>query len=110
MLIPIIVTLALKLNPPDAGEGNRFFYVARQTGLLFPAAMMRILSRLVLLVVLALFAGDAIAGEASTGNLRYMLLRPIARGRLLAVKLVIAVTLALLAGVLLMATATVAGG
>jgi len=110
VFLPLVVTLALRLNPPDAGAGERFFYVATQTGLLLPAALMRIMSRLVLLVVVALFAGDAIAGEASTGNLRYMLVRPLPRGRLLAAKLVIAGTLALLAGVLLMATATVAGG
>jgi ABC-2 type transport system permease protein len=110
MFLPIVITLALRLNPPDLGDGDRFFYVATQTGLLLPAAMMRIMSRLVLLVVVALFAGDAIAGEANTGNLRYMLLRPLARGRLLAAKLIVAVTLSLLAGVFLMAAATIAGG
>lgn len=110
MFIPTVIALALKLNPPDLGDGDRFFYVATQTGLLFPAAMLRILSRLVLLVVFALFAGDAIAGEASTGNLRYMLLRPIARGRLLAVKLLVTITLTLIAGFLLMAAATLVGG
>jgi len=110
MLIPAIVALALWANPPDPGDGDRFFYTATQTGLLFPAAMLRIMSRLVLVVVLALFAGDAIAGEASTGNLRYMLLRPLGRGRLLAAKLIIAAVLAVGASVLLTATATVAGG
>jgi ABC-2 type transport system permease protein len=110
MVIPAIITIALSANPPDPGEGDRFFYVATQTGLLFPAAMLRILSRLVLLVVIALFAGDAIAGEASTGNLRYLLLRPLTRGRLLATKLSVAVALSLAAGVLLMLTATIAGG
>jgi ABC-2 type transport system permease protein len=110
MFIPSIVALALSLNPPGPDEGDRFFYVATQTGLLFPAAMLRILSRLALLVVLALFAGDAIAGEASTGNLRYLLLRPIGRAKLLAAKLIVAVTLALLAGIALMGAATLAGG
>ncbi len=92
MLIPVIIAFALWANPPDPGGGGdgggAFFYVASQTGLLFPAAMLRVISRLVLLVVIALFAGDAIAGEASTGNLRYQLLRPIRRGRLLAAKLI----------------------
>ena len=110
MAIPIVVAFALWANPPDPGDGDRFFTTATQTGLLFPAAMLRIMSRLVLVVVIGLFAGDAIAGEAGTGNLRYMLLRPIGRTRLLAVKLLITVALLVLATVALTAAATVAGG
>lgn len=110
MFIPALVAFLLWWNPPDLGDGDRFFYTATQTGLLFPAAMLRIMSRLVLVVVIALFAGDAIAGEANTGNLRYLLLRPLGRGRLLAAKLAISVVLALLATIALTATATLAGG
>jgi ABC-2 type transport system permease protein len=110
MLIPVVVAFALWANPPDPSRGEGFFYAATQTGLLFPAAMLRVVSRLVLLVVVALFAGDAIAGEAITGNLRYQLLRPIGRGRLLAAKLTIAVSLALITTVALTLTATLAGG
>jgi len=110
MVIPVIVAFALWANPPDSGRGDGFFSAATQTGLLFPAAMLRVVSRLVLLVVIALFAGDAIAGEAITGNLRYQLLRPIGRGRLLAAKLIIAASLALLTTIALTLTATIAGG
>jgi len=110
MFIPTVVALALWANPPDPGDGDRFFTTATQTGLLFPAAMLRIMSRLVLVVVLALFAGDAIAGEASTGNLRYLLLRPLKRGRLLAAKLMITLVLAVTATVFLTASATLVGG
>jgi ABC-2 type transport system permease protein len=111
MAIPVIVAFALWANPPDPGRGGgQFFYVATQTGLLFPAAILRVVSRLVLLVVIALFAGDAIAGEANTGNLRYLLLRPIPRGRLLAAKLTVAASLALVTTIALMLTATIAGG
>ncbi|HEY8218128.1 MAG TPA: ABC transporter permease [Acidimicrobiia bacterium] len=110
MAIPVVVALALWANPPDPGDGDRFFRTATQTGLLFPAAMLRIMSRLVLVVVIGLFAGDAIAGEANTGNLRYMLVRPIGRGRLLAAKLLITVALLVIATITLTATATLAGG
>jgi ABC-2 type transport system permease protein len=110
MVLPAIVAFALWANPPDVGDGDRFFTTATQTGLLFPAAMLRIMSRLVLVVVIGLFAGDAIAGEAGTGNLRYMLLRPIGRGRLLAVKLIITTVLLVVATIALTGTATLAGG
>jgi ABC-2 type transport system permease protein len=110
MFIPAVIALALWANPPDPGDGPPFFFASTQSGLIYPAAALNIMSRLLLIVVVALFAGDAIAGEASTGNLRYVLLRPIARGRLLAAKLIVAVSLALAATVLLTATATLAGG
>src|SRR3712207_8787735 len=40
-----------------------------------------------LVVVVGSFAGDAVAGEASWGTLRYLLVRPVPRGRLLRAKL-----------------------
>ena len=110
MCIPAVIALALWANPPGPGEGPPFFAAATQTGLIYPAAALNIMSRLLLVVVIALFAGDVVAGEASTGNLRYLLVRPNGRGRLLVAKLLVAVSLALLATILLSATATVAGG
>ena len=44
------------------------------------------MSQFLLVVIVALFAGDAIASEASWGNLRAVLTRPVGRGRLLATK------------------------
>ena len=112
VVVPIIMGVALWANPPSPGgrEGPRFFFQATRTGLLFPAAALNIMSRFLLIIVIALFAGDAIAGEAGTGNLRYLLVRPIRRGRLLAAKLMIAVGLTFIAAVLLAGTATIVGG
>ena len=111
VVVPAIVGFALWANPPgEGGEGPRFFSAAISTGLLFPAAALNIMSRFLLVVVIGLFAGDAIAGEAGTGNLRYLLLRPIGRGRLLAAKLIVATSLALIATTLLAGTATLVGG
>lgn len=110
VFIPAVIAIALWANPPEPGDGPPFFAASVQSGLLYPAAALNVMSRLVLIVVVALFAGDAIAGEASTGNLRYLLLRPLGRGRLLAAKLIIAVSLSLLTVMLVAATATLAGG
>ena len=49
------------------------------------------MSAFLLVIIVALFGGDAIAGEASWGNLRFLLMRPIGRGRLLVAKFVVAV-------------------
>jgi ABC-2 type transport system permease protein len=112
VVVPIIIGVALWANPPSPGRGDgpRFFVEATRTGLLFPAAALNIMSRFLLIVVIALFAGDAIAGEAGTGNLRYLLVRPIERGRLLAAKAVVATSLGAIAAVLLAASAAVVGG
>ena len=70
-----------RTRPISDGEG-RLLFLASQTGLILPAFALRITSAFLLVIVVALFGGDAIAGEASWGNLRYMLMRPISRGRL----------------------------
>lgn len=118
-LIPIIITFALWANPPNGSEfqgggggggGDGFFYLASHTsGLLLPAAILLVMSRFLLIAIGALFAGDAIASEASWGNLRALLTRPIKRGRLLTAKLAIAVALTCLATVIIVVTALVAG-
>ena len=110
VLVPVIITVALKTNPPDLrGDGNggpdgregaRFFLLATQTGLMVPVAALRVMSEFFLVVILCLFAGDAIASEGGWGNLRFLLTRPIGRGRLLAAKLTVAALFGLLATVL----------
>ena len=58
------------------------------------------MSRFLLVVVAATIAGDAVAGDAASGNLRYLLIRPVSRTKLLAAK-------AFVAGVLIWATTIV---
>lgn len=62
-----------------------------------------------LVVVVALFAGDTVAAEASWSSLRYLLVAPVPRSRLLRQKLVVALGLSGAAIVLLPAVALVAG-
>lgn len=63
-----------------------------------------------LVVVFALFAGDAVASEASWSSLRYLLAAPVPRGRLLRQKLLVALGFSLFALVLLPVVSCVAGG
>ena len=63
-----------------------------------------------LVVVVALFAGDAVASEASWSSLRYLLAAPVDRARLLRSKLAAALVSCAAALVLLPATAYVVGG
>src|ERR1700730_3749937 len=109
--IPIIITFALWANPPQLGRegGTDLFYLSTHSGLLLAAAILMVMSRFLLIMVAALFAGDAIASEASWGNLRALLARPVRRERLLGVKLSISVALAFLATIIIVVTALVAG-
>jgi ABC-2 type transport system permease protein len=108
--IPVIVTLVLKANPPSSGDGPRLAYLGTLSGLLIPAFALRVTSEFLLVIVAALFAGDAIAGEASWGNLRYLLMRPIARRRLYAAKFFVAVVYAWAAVALVVVVGVVVGG
>src|SRR4029077_17650 len=113
ILIPVIVTIALKANPPSLHErdaNDAFFYFATKTGLYLPVAALRVMSRFLLVIVVALFAGDAVASEASWGNLRAMLVRPLGRGRLLPSKLRSAALLGFIAAALIVITGLIVGG
>ena len=57
----------------------------------------------------AVIAGDSIAGEASGGTLRYLLVRPVGRTRLLVAKLVAVLAFLLVAVTSVAATAYVVG-
>jgi ABC-2 type transport system permease protein len=60
-------------------------------------------------VSVAVLAGDAVAGEASAGTLRYLLIRPVSRSRLLIAKLLSLVTFVLFAILAVLVTAFVTG-
>ena len=107
-LIPIIMTVALKANPPD-GEGGWLMLLASQSGLFIPPAALRFTSELMLVIVVAIFGGEAIAGEAQWGNLRYLLMRPIPRMRLFTGKLLVAAFVSFVAVLVVALVGLVAG-
>ncbi len=62
-----------------------------------------------LVVVICMFAGDAVASEAGWGNLRYLLMRPVSRGRLLTAKLIVATIFAFISTTVVALSGLVAG-
>jgi ABC-2 type transport system permease protein len=111
VLIPVITAIAIKANPPSLNGDNRdaFVYIATHTGLFLPVAALNFMSRFLLVILVALFAGDAVSSEANWGNLRAMLVRPIGRGRFLGAKLASATLLGAIAVALVAVTGLVAG-
>ena len=92
LAIPAVVLVALVVNGSPAPDGRQpqLVDVASSSGLNFALFMLLATSQFLLVVVVALFAGDAVASEAQWGSLRYLLTRPIPRARLLRTKLVVA--------------------
>ncbi len=93
LAIPATVMTALLVNggpiAPAGGGTPTLVDVASSSGLNFALFMLLATSQFLLVVVVALFAGDSVASEAQWGSLRYLLTRPIPRGRLLRTKLLV---------------------
>src|SRR5213592_4040990 len=88
-LVPMAIVVSLKFSGgPDGGEGPTFLNQVTNNGVFAALAALTITLPVFLPLAVSIVAGDAIAGEASQGTLRYLLARPTGRGRLLAVKAV----------------------
>ncbi|MEA3217066.1 MAG: type transport system permease protein [Acidimicrobiia bacterium] len=88
--LPTVIAIFLKATRigPRPGQGPALLSEVLNNGLLFPAAALGLVLPIFLPVATAVFAGDSIAGEADAGTLRYLLIRPVGRTRLLLAKLV----------------------
>ena len=97
--IPILIAVALALTsgPPQPGEGPPFLDQVAQSGAFVAATSIVVAIPLFLPLTVAVIAGDSIAGEASQGTLRYLLLAPAGRTRLLAVKTAVVMLFCVLA-------------
>lgn len=109
--LPTLVAVLLSATDlgPRPGTGPAFLSAVLANGTLFPLAAMAMVLPLFLPVAVAITAGDAIAGEAQAGTLRYLLIRPVGRTRLLLAKLVAVMAFVLLTVVVVAATALVTG-
>jgi ABC-2 type transport system permease protein len=85
-LVPVLIAVAVKVRGRE-GRGGSIFGAITDNGIFAALAAFLVVGPLFLPLVVSVVAGDSIAGEASSGTLRYLLTVPVARGRLLAVKL-----------------------
>ena len=110
-LLPIVVAIFLATThiAPPPGQGAAFLSAVLANGELYPAAALALVLPIFLPVAVAVFAGDAVAGEATTGTLRYLLIRPVGRGRLLFAKLVAVCVFVIFAILLVVITALITG-
>jgi len=116
-VFPLVIGIALRLAAPHpqggqgggSGSGAAFFNQLAGNGVFLTFIALSSLLILVLPVVVAVVAGDSVAGEAGYGTLRYLLAVPAGRTRLLAVKFGAIVTFGLCATFIVSAVALVAG-
>jgi ABC-2 type transport system permease protein len=84
--VPILIAVAVRLSGPDNGGGPAFLSAITDNGLFVSLTAMTVVLPLFLPLAVAVVSGDAVAGEANLGTLRYLLTVPVRRTRLLAVK------------------------
>jgi ABC-type transport system involved in multi-copper enzyme maturation permease subunit len=114
--IPILLGSALRVAVPQGGQGNggngpaaAFLTQVAGNGVFLSFLALTIMLTLVLPLVVAVVSGESLAGEANTGTLRYLLVVPAGRARLLSVKYVAVVLFALVACLLVAASALIVG-
>jgi ABC-2 type transport system permease protein len=110
-LLPILVAVFVAVThvAPPPGQGPALLSAVLSNGSLFPAAALAIVLPIFLPAAVAVVGGDAVAGEASSGMLRYLLARPVGRTRLLVAKLISLVAFVLVAVLAVALTSYVAG-
>ena len=96
--IPILIAVAVRVSSAvPAGRGPAFLDRISQNGLFVGVTAMLVSVPLFLPLTVGVVAGDTVAGEAGLGTLRYLLVAPAGRVRLLLVKYAGAVVFAVAA-------------
>ena len=83
--VPVIMAFAVRASDPGGG-GPPFLADIVSNGLFVAFAALTVELAMFLPLAVAMLSGDAVAGEANQGTLRYLLTVPVSPTRLLAVK------------------------
>ena len=110
LALPLLLVAAFSLGDGGDDPGAQSFVDLAQVGAAnFMVFTLFASTGFLLVVLFALYAGDAVPSEASWASLRYLLAAPVPRSRLLRVKLVTALLTSLGALVLLVGWSLVVG-
>lgn len=109
-LIPVALGVALKVTTRHHGQdAGGFLAQVSNNGLFLVFSALSLTLPIFLPMALGVVAGDSISGEAAQGTLRYLLVAPAGRVRLLAVKAVALVVFCLVSTVVVAGAALLAG-
>ncbi len=107
--IPVIFTIAAYFDPPRERRELNVFTLLTSSGLNTALVALFFMSQFFLVVVVAAFGGESVSGEATWGTLRYLLVRPVSRPRLVLSKVLVAYVLSVIAVLVIIAAGLVAG-
>lgn len=114
--VPVLVGIAVKIETGDGssaggggGEGPAFISQITNNGLFLVFTALAATLPFFLPMAIGVVAGDAIAGEAGAGTLRYLLVAPAGRTRLLLVKYATVMAFCLVATLVVAASAMAVG-
>ncbi|PWS39990.1 ABC transporter permease [Streptomyces sp. ZEA17I] len=119
--VPVLIGIAVRIETggdgsgggagggPDGGAGPAFLTQVTNNGVFLVFATLAATLPVFLPMAVGVVAGDAVAGEASAGTLRYLLVAPAGRTRLLLVKYASVLTFCLVATFVVAASALAVG-
>lgn len=107
--VPIIFTTAAYFDPPRDRRNVNVFTLLTASGLNVGVVALFFMSTFFLIVVVAAFGGESVSGEATWGTLRYLLVRPVSRARLILSKILVAYVLTVIAVLVILVAGVGAG-
>lgn len=109
-LIPVLLGIAVRLvGGASPGGGPPFLDQVTDNGVFVGLVALTVATPLFLPLTVSVVAGDSVAGEASLGTLRYVLVAPSGRTVLLLVKYIVAAVFCLIAAFTVVAVGIVVG-
>lgn len=108
--VPVLLALAVDLSGgPGHGQGPAFLDRAVDNAAFMALAGLTVTMPFFIPLAISVVAGDSIAGEANLGTLRYLLVRPCGRGRLLLSKAAVAAFFCLVCALVVVVAGLIAG-
>ena len=107
--VPVILAISVRVSSGSQGAGPDFIIGITGNGLFVAFAALALELPLFLPLAVSAISGDAVAGEANLGTLRYLLAIPAGRTRLLVIKYAAIVIFALVATLLVALVGSIMG-
>lgn len=107
--VPVIFTVASYVDPPRERRELNVFTLLTHSGLNVAIVGLFFMSQFFLVVVVAAFGGESVSGEATWGTLRYLLVRPVSRTRLVLSKILVAYVLTIISVLVIIVAGLAAG-
>jgi ABC-2 type transport system permease protein len=107
--LPTLIAVANRVQGEGRERQINIFTQLTKSGINLSVVALLVMSNFFLVVVVAAFAGESVSGEATWGTLRYLLIRPVPRYRVLFGKMFVAYVLTVVATLIVSVTGLLVG-